>query len=148
MQRLMIPILFLIASLAQISMAAPAFEAICEPKDMRTWYYMLDLEGAPVAYGWNPPDEKFIEGGPWVFSYAGGDAREMFINDSPAIVTGDVNGIIIAVRIVNTMFRAGAWTYVIHTGLRMIAASEVGGHSVAGSSIKARSVSFKCTFGF
>jgi hypothetical protein len=129
----------------QLSLAGPAFRAVCEDDKVIAFRYETDFSGKPSADGWSK-GEKFL-GNPWTFVYEGGDS--MLINGKKAIVLGSNGPSVVAIEPGIAQAGAGVWSYVVHTDLNMIVAAQVNGFSHGKDSsngIKTRSVSFKCNF--
>ena len=133
--------------LALLAFASPVqagspFEAICERKDVLTFRYNVDILGKPKNYGWN--DTEKFSGGPWVFKY---DGKSLLIDGKPGAIIEAADGVMAVGQGSGTASAAGSWTYVIHTGFRMIVASQVHGFVFGdGGEIKARAVLLDCLF--
>jgi hypothetical protein len=128
----------------QLSLAGPAFRAVCEDDNVVAFRYITDFSGKPSTYGWSE-GEKFS--GLWIFVYEGGDS--MLIDGKKAIVIGSNGPSIVAIEPGMAQAGVGVWSYVIHTELKMIVAAQVNGFSHGKDSsngVKTRSVSFKCIF--
>ena len=138
-QRSLIALVLLAA--AESSVAVESFTAVCF--DARTEGYRreIGIDGGQLADGWSE-NERF--GGKWLFEYKGGP--EALVDGKPAEVLGSTEDVLVIASVAKSSSAVSAWTYVIHTKLEAIAASQVNGHSSLGAGVKARSVQLKCEF--
>ena len=135
--------------LPTLASAVPPFQAVCEDvhiKAFRTGIYTPDGLQLSPEEGWSE-GEKF-GGEPWVFQYFLVDSTHvMLIDNNPAIVMDANDDMLMVVKPNRGLTgEEGMLSFVIHTGMRMIAATEVAGRSGSSHSIKARVITFKCVF--
>lgn len=130
LQRSLIAVVLLAA--AESSFAVEGFTAVCVDTRTEGYRQEIGIDGGLLADGWSE-NERF--GGKWLFEYNG--KSEALVDGKPAEVLGSTEEVLVVGSVAKNSTAVSVWTYVIHTKLKVIAASQVNGHSVIGAGVKA-----------
>lgn len=103
-----------------------SFTLNCEESSART-FMDADSEGRDRSAKWTNSGTA----GPkqWIFQYNGSSV--LHINDDPAKIIANQNGVMLAISYGSSSVGSNGWMYVIHLGLKRIVASTVGGYGDA-----------------
>ena len=120
--------------LPKLASAVPPFQAVCEGehiKAFRTGIYAPDGLQLTPNEGWSEGEQ--FRGEPWVFQYFLVDnTHVMLIDNNPAIIMDVDDDMLMVVKPNRGLAgEEGMLSFVIHTGMRMIVATEVAGRSGA-----------------